>query len=63
MAMALGTPRDSLLGAEFSGADIMLGFTLAVAQVLGVLEEGDAVLVRQLERLRARPAFQQAASA
>jgi len=57
------TGRDYLLGDEFSGADIMLGFTLAVAQVLGVLEQGDAVLMRYLARLQARPAFQKAAAA
>jgi glutathione S-transferase len=55
--------RDYLLGAEFCAADIMLGFTLAVAQVLGVLEEGDTLLMRYLERLQARPAFQKAAAA
>jgi hypothetical protein len=37
--------------------------TLAVAQVLGVLEQGDAVLMRYLARLQARPAFQKAAAA
>ena len=55
--------RDYLLGAEFTAADIMLGFTLAVAQVVGVLDERDAVLTRYLERLQSRPAFQKAASA
>lgn len=53
--------NDFILGAEFSAADIMLGFTLAVAQVLGVLDERYPRLAGYLERLQARPAFQRAA--
>ena len=53
--------NDYLLGEGFSAADIMLGFTLAAARVLGVLD-GHRALVAYLERLERRPAFQIAAS-
>jgi glutathione S-transferase len=53
--------KDYLLGAEFSAADIMMGFTLAAARVLGVLDERYPNLGRYLARLEARPAFQKAA--
>ncbi len=50
-----------LLGREFSAADIMLGFTLWAARVLGVLD-GHRALVAYLKRLERRPAFQLATS-
>ncbi|MEN8182638.1 MAG: glutathione S-transferase [Myxococcota bacterium] len=51
-----------LLGSEFSAADIMAGFSLAVARTVDVL--GDHPLLGQyLARLEERPAFQRAASA
>jgi glutathione S-transferase len=53
--------KDYLLGSEFSAADIMMGFTLAAARVLGVLDERYPALGRYLARLEARPAFQKAA--
>lgn len=53
--------RDYLLGREFSAADIMLGFTLVAAQVLGELE-GRPATFAYLERLRERPAFQRASA-
>ena len=49
-----------LLGATLSGADVMMGFTLAVAKVLGVLSERHPALVAYMDRLEARPAFQRA---
>jgi len=52
--------REYLLGEDFSAADIMMGFTLAVARALGVLGEGHPELGRYLERLEARPAFRKA---
>ncbi len=51
-----------ILGRDFSAADIMLGFTLAAAQVLGALGEGHPTLVAYLGRMQERPAFQQAAA-
>ena len=53
--------RDYLLGAEFSAADVMMGFTLLAARVLGVLDAGHSNLTAYLARLEARPAFQRAA--
>jgi glutathione S-transferase len=53
--------RPYLLGADFSAADIMMGFTLFAARVIGVLDERHAVLTRYLARLEERPAFRIAA--
>src|SRR5262245_49290847 len=53
--------RLYLLGDEFSAADIMMGFTLFAARLLGVLDERHAVLHRYLGRLEQRPAFRIAA--
>jgi len=48
-----------LLGDEFSAADVMMGFTLAAARLLGVLEDPPfTALSAYLARLQARPAFQ-----
>ena len=47
-----------VLGEDFSAADIMLGFTLVVAQVTGMLPGRWPTLVEYLERLQARPAYQ-----
>lgn len=52
--------REHLLGAAFSAADIMLGFTLAVAQFLGVLDARHPRTTAYLGRLRQRAAFQRA---
>jgi glutathione S-transferase len=56
--------RDFVLGAEFSGADVMLGYTLLVAKSFGVLS-GDAHpnVEAYLRRLTARPALQKALQA
>jgi len=53
--------RDYLLGSEFSGADIMMGYTLLSAQWWGLLTEDFPSLRRYFARLEARPAFQKAA--
>jgi glutathione S-transferase len=52
--------RTWILGDEFSGADIMLGFTLEAANVLRVLTERFPGLRAYLERLKARDAFKRA---
>jgi glutathione S-transferase len=52
--------REYLLGAEFSGADVMMGFTVFAAQALGVLGDDQPNLAAYLARLQARPAFQRA---
>jgi len=54
--------RAYLLGDDFSGADIMLGFTLAAAQFLGVLDERHPNTLAYLGRLTERPAFQRASA-
>jgi glutathione S-transferase len=45
-----------VLGAEFSAADVMLGFTLVAGRMLGVLGERFPELCACTERLEARPA-------
>jgi glutathione S-transferase len=57
---ALGA-NDYLVGNAFSAADVMMGFTLLAARLLGVLDPARFPrLNRYLERLEARPAFQRA---
>jgi glutathione S-transferase len=57
---ALGT-HQYLLGRDFSAADVMMGFTLLAARLLGVLDERFPRLEAYLARLECRPAFQRAA--
>ncbi len=54
--------KQYLLGDDFSGADIMMAFTLAVARFLGMLDETFPELTAYFERLQQRPAFQRAAA-
>ena len=51
--------REWLLGEQFSAADIMVGFTLLAARLLGLVD-ADSELARYLGRLESRPAFQRA---
>lgn len=51
-----------LAGDEFTGADVMMGFTLIAARVLGILDDRYPKTNRYLARLEARPAFQKAAA-
>ena len=53
---------DYILGKEFSAADIMLGFTVFAAQVVGVLDESFPNLAGYMARLQTRPALQKALS-
>jgi glutathione S-transferase len=50
--------RTYLLGDEFSAADIMNGFAVVAARLLGVLDDRYPVLNEDVARLEARPAFQ-----
>ena len=50
--------RDYLLGGELTAADIMMGYSLALAQRLDVLDDRYPNLVEYLARLEARPGFQ-----
>ena len=52
--------HDYIAGSEFSAADIMLGFTLHMSRMLGVLGDGHPAALAYYERLAARPAFQRA---
>jgi glutathione S-transferase len=52
--------REYLLENGFSGADIMMGFTLMCARLLGALTDGFPNATAYLRRLEARPAFQKA---
>jgi glutathione S-transferase len=49
--------RAHLLGDAFSAADVMMGFTLAAATAVGVLDDAFPALRAYLGRLAARPAF------
>lgn len=52
--------ENEYLAGDFSAADIMMGFTLSAARVLGVLDDRYPKLNGYLARLEARPAFQKA---
>ncbi len=51
---------EYIVGAEFSAADIMLAFSFAAAQAVGVLGEQHPELLAYLPRMMSRPAFQRA---
>jgi glutathione S-transferase len=51
-----------LLGAEFSGADVMIGYTVECAKWFGLLGDRYPNLTAYASRLEARPAFQKAFS-
>jgi len=51
--------RDYLLGADFSGADILVGHSCFMARHIGLMNDGDyAVLDAYYARLQQRSAFQ-----
>jgi glutathione S-transferase len=49
-----------LVGDQFTAADVMMGFTLVAARLLGVLGDRHPTLNAYLARLEKRPAFQKA---
>ena len=49
--------RDYLLGSELTAADIMMGYSLALAQRLDVLDDRYPKLLAYMSRLEARPGF------
>lgn len=55
--------KTYLLGNAFSAADVMMGFTLAAARFMGLLDERLPRLSAYFARLQARPAFRKAAAA
>jgi glutathione S-transferase len=52
---------DYLVGNTFSAADVMMGFTLLTARLLGVLDARFPRVGTYLDRLERRPAFRRAA--
>lgn len=54
--------NDYLLGAEFSAADVMMGYTVQCAKWFGLLTDAHPNLSAYLGRLEKRPAFQKAFS-
>jgi glutathione S-transferase len=54
--------RTWVLGEMFSAADIMLGFTLAAARLMGVLDERYPRVNAYFARLAERPAFKKTAA-
>ena len=55
--------KQYLLGGEFSGADIMMGYTVACAQWFTILGADHPNVTAYLGRLQARPALQKALAA
>jgi glutathione S-transferase len=53
--------NEYLIG-QFCAADVMMGFTLVAARVLGVLDERHPKTSAYLARLETRPAFRKAAA-
>jgi glutathione S-transferase len=57
------TGRDFLLGAAFTGADVMMGYSLGLLESLQLLERNRSPQAwAYLERLKARHAYRRAAS-
>ena len=52
--------RDHLLGADFSGADVMVGYTVLVAKGFGMVGEDLPAVAAYLGRLTERPALRRA---
>ena len=52
--------RDWFAGSEFSAADIQMSFPLELSRVRGGLDENRPRLMRFLERIHSRPAYQRA---
>ena len=51
------TGRDYLLGDTFTAADIMMGYSLALAKRLGILDPRYSAVMAYQDRLEARPAW------
>lgn len=55
--------REYLVGGTLSGADVMMGYFLMAARMLGILGAEHPNIAAYWERLAARPGFQKALSA
>lgn len=54
--------KDYLLGSEFTGADIMVGYALFLMKLLGLMSDEYPNVVAYLARLQQRPGLQKALS-
>lgn len=52
--------KDFVTGARFTGADIMIGYALRLAELLGALDDPPTDVARYWKRLCERPAYQRA---
>lgn len=52
-----------LIGADFTAADVMVGYALHLANVFGLLKDAPDDVVKYWARLQERPAYQRAAAA
>jgi len=55
--------REYLVGRELSGADVMMGYFLMAARMLGIVDADYPNIAAYWERIAARPGFQKALSA
>lgn len=55
--------KNFLLGDEFSAADIMMGYTLMVSRMFGILTDAHPNVLAYHDRLAERPAYQKATTA
>ena len=55
--------REYLVGKELSGADVMMGYFLMAARMLGIVDADYPNIAAYWERLAARPGFQKALNA
>ena len=54
--------RNYILGDDFTAADVMIGSTLAWAQMMGLIGDGHKATGAYLARVTGRPAFQRASA-
>jgi glutathione S-transferase len=54
--------RTMLVGDDLTAADVMVGSTLAWAQMLGLIDAGTPAIAAYMGRLMGRPAFQRASA-
>lgn len=56
------TGKEYLVGGQFSGADIMLGYSLLLSKLFGLLNDSHPAVNAYFGRLAQRPAFQKASA-
>lgn len=55
--------KEYLVGSEFTAADIMMGYTLMLAKLFGLVGASHPWVLLYMERLEQRPAYQKAVAA